>query len=114
MSRWQARQGSRRIHDIWSKTISSKRRWSNATFGRYDVSPTTTFGRLRQLVENSSNYVKIWSKTDLNRKNKQLFTFTVLTSPIYFHASVSISISVFRVLKALLCHFLDMPIASEK
>ena len=36
--------------------------WSNATFGRYDVSPTTTLGRLRQLVENSSNYVEIWSK----------------------------------------------------
>ena len=33
--------------------------WSNATFGRYDVSPTTTLGRLRQLVENSSNYVEI-------------------------------------------------------
>ena len=33
--------------------------WSNATFGRYDVSLTTTFRRLRQLVENSSNYVEI-------------------------------------------------------
>ena len=33
--------------------------WSNATFGREDVSPTTTFGRLRQLDENSSNYVVI-------------------------------------------------------
>ena len=44
--------------------------WSNATFGRYDVSPITTLGRLRQLVENSSNYVEIWSKTDLYRKNK--------------------------------------------
>ena len=45
--------------------------WSSATFGRYDVSPTTTFGRLRQLVEISSNYVEIWSKTDLYRKNKK-------------------------------------------
>ena len=33
--------------------------WLNATFGRNDVSPTTTLGRLRQLVENSSNYVEI-------------------------------------------------------
>ena len=33
--------------------------WSNVTFGRYDVSPTTTFVRLRQMVENSSNYVEI-------------------------------------------------------
>ena len=33
--------------------------WSNAIFGRYDVSPTTTLGRLRQLVENSSNYFEI-------------------------------------------------------
>ena len=30
--------------------------WSNATFGRYDVLPTTTFGRLRQMVENSSKF----------------------------------------------------------
>ena len=33
--------------------------WSNAIFGRYDVSPITTFGRLGQSVENSSNYVEI-------------------------------------------------------
>ena len=47
---------------------------SNATIGRYDVPPTTTFRRLRQLVENSSNYVEIWSKTDSYGKNKKLFT----------------------------------------
>ena len=34
-----------------------------------------------------------------------MVTFTVLTSPIYFHASISISISVFRVLKALYATF---------
>ena len=33
--------------------------WLNAAFGRYDVLRTTTFGPLRQLVENSSNYVEI-------------------------------------------------------
>ena len=42
--------------------------WSNATFDRYDVSPTTTFGRLRQMVENSS-------KTDLYRKNKNVYIY---------------------------------------
>ena len=41
--------------------------WLNATFGRYDVSPTTTFRRLRQLV---GNLVEIWSKTDSYGKNK--------------------------------------------
>ena len=48
--------------------------WSNATFGRYDVSPTTTFRRLRRLVDYDNcrkfvelrrNLVEIWSKTDL-------------------------------------------------
>ena len=67
------------------KPFSRNDVWSNVTFGRYDISPTTTFGRLRQSVENTSIYVEI-------------FTNTVLTSPIYFHASINISISVFRVL----------------
>ena len=51
------------IHDIWSKTISSKRRlvdcdiWSIRRFANYDVSPTTTIGRKfvelrRNLVDN--------------------------------------------------------------
>ena len=57
--------------------------WSNATFGRYDVSPTTTFGRLRQLVENSSNYVEIWSKTDLKRKNKIVYIYGSYISNIF-------------------------------
>ena len=85
-------------------------------FGRMGHLVATTFGSLRQLVENLSkigqNLVEIGSKTDLYRKIK-LFTYTVLTSPIYFHTSFSISISVFLVLKALICHFLGPPIASE-
>ena len=90
---------------------------SNATFGRYDLSPTTTFRRLRQLVKNSSNYVEITSKFGrklICTEKIKIVYITVLTSPIYFQASVSISISVFRVLKVLICHFLGPPIASEK
>ena len=62
------------IHDIWSKTISSKRRlvecdiWSIRRFADYDVAPTTTIGR--KFVELRRNYVEIWSKTDLYGKNK--------------------------------------------
>ena len=61
-----------RIHDIWSKTISSKRRlvecdiWSIRRFADYDVSPTTAIGR--KFVELRRNYVEIWSKTDLYGK----------------------------------------------
>ena len=97
------------IHDIWSKTISSKRRlvecdiWSIRRFADYDVWSTTTIGR--KFVELRRNLVEIWSKTDMYWKNKKVFTFTVLTSPIYFHASISIHISVFLVLKALIRHF---------
>ena len=40
--------------------------WSNATFGRYDVLPTTTIGR--KFVELRRNLVEIWSKTDLYKK----------------------------------------------
>ena len=51
------------IHDIWSKTISSKRRlverdiWSIRRFADYDTWSTTTIGRKfvelrRNLVEN--------------------------------------------------------------
>ena len=63
------------IHDIWSKTITSKRRlveydiWSIRRFADHDVSPTTTIGR--KFVELRRNYVEIWSKTDLYGKNKK-------------------------------------------
>ena len=42
--------------------------WSNVTFDGYNISSTTTFGRISQLVENSSKYVKIWLKIDLYTK----------------------------------------------
>ena len=54
------------IHDIWSKTISSKRRlvecdiWSLRRFADYDVSPTTTIGG--KFFELRRNLVEIWSK----------------------------------------------------
>ena len=62
------------IHDIWSKTISSKRHlvecdiWSIRRFADYDVWSTTTIGR--KFVELRQNLVEIWSKTDLYRKNE--------------------------------------------
>ena len=87
--------------------------WLNATFGRYDFSPTTTFGRLRHLVENLSNnveiLVEIWSKCDLYRKNKNCLHLRFSHLQYIFKP-----VSVFRVLKALICHLLGPPIASEK
>ena len=65
---------SQRIHDIWSKTISSKRRlvecdiWSIRHYADYDVWSTTTIGR--KFVELRRNVVQFWSKTDLYRKNE--------------------------------------------
>ena len=67
------------IHDIWSKTISSKRRlvecdiWSIRRFADYDISPTTTIGR--KFVELRRNYVEIWSKTDLYGKIKIVYMY---------------------------------------
>ena len=106
-----------RIHDIWSKTISSKRRLVECDIWLIRRYADYAFGRLRQLVKNLSNYVEIKSKfgRKLIYTEKFFFiTLRVLISPIYFHASNSISISVFRKLKTLICHFLGSPIASEK
>ena len=57
--------------------------WSNATFGPYDVSPTTTFGRLRRLVEKSSNYVEIWSKLICTEKIKIVYIYGSHISNIF-------------------------------
>ena len=60
------------VYDIWSKTISSKRRlvecdiWSIRRFADYDIWSTTTFGR--KFVKLRRNLVEIWSKTDLYMK----------------------------------------------
>ena len=88
--------------------------WSNATFGRCDVSPATTFRLLRQLVENSSKYVEIWSKTDLYGKNKNCLHLRFLHLQFIFTPVSVLYISAFHVLKVLICHFLGPPIASEK
>ena len=85
--------------------------WSIRRFADYDIWSTTTIGR--KFDELRRNYVEIWSKTDLYRKNKKCLHLRFYISNI-FPAIISISISVFHVLKALICHFLGPPIASEK
>ena len=77
-----------RIHDIWSKTISSKRRlvecdiWSIRRFAHYDVWSTTTIGR--KFVELRRNLVEIWSKIDLYRKNKNCLHLRFSHLPIFY------------------------------
>ena len=90
--------------------------WSNATFGRYDVSPTTTFRLLqigRKFVELRRNLVEIWSKTDLYGKNENCLHLRFLHLQFIFTPVSVLYISTFRVLKVLICHFLGPPIASE-
>ena len=85
-----------RIHDIWSKTISSKRRlvecdiWSIRRFADYDVSLTTTIGR--KFVELRRNLVEIWSKTDSYRKNKNCLHLRFLHLQ-YIFTPVSVLVS---------------------
>ena len=84
------------------------------TFGRMRQLVDTTFRLLRQLVENSSNYVEIWSKTDLYGKNKNCLHLRFLFLQFIFTPVSVLYISAFRVLKVFICHFLGSPIASEK
>ena len=84
------------IHDIWSKTISSKRRlvecdiWSIRRFADYDVSFTTTIGQ--KFVELRRNLVEIWSKTDSYRKNKKCLHLRFLHLQ-YIFTPVSVLVS---------------------
>ena len=84
---YQRRRLSSGIHDIWSKTISSKRRlvecdiWSIRRFADYDVWSTTTIGR--KFVKLRRNLVEIWSKTDLYRKIKIVYFYDSHISNIF-------------------------------
>ena len=75
------------IHDIWSKTISLKRRlvecniWSIRSFAEYDFWSTTTIGR--KFIELRRNLVEFWSKTDLYRKINIVYIYGSHISNIF-------------------------------
>ena len=97
------------IHDIWSKTISSKQRlvecdiWSTRRFVDYVIWLNMTIGR--KFVEINRNSSKFGRKLTCTEKMCILppNRVSILTAPIRFHACTSsCCFFVFRILKSLI------------